>query len=438
MMRRLVRPLLYLGTVGIVVGLGRYHAEFIGHYTFHTSQRLPWSLVYAVVLCLVAYGLGLPDLDTNRSPWGIALLASGVGAAVISVIQLVLGSLLLPRFVVFCGAVLTVPWFVLCVGLADIGRSRLQSRDRVVLVAGPDEQSALELEMWGELERPAVLATVLTPEQAQSMHPTSKPLVEAVLAHRGTMVVLDRAGMADASVVSQAATLHEAGLRVRSLSVFYDEWLGKLPLTELERMSLMFDVGELHRVQYGRLKRLFDVLVAAVGLVVLAIVTPFVCLGNLVANRGPLLYRQERVGRNSRSFEMLKFRTMRDSGSSDWTAQDDARVTAFGSVLRRTHLDELPQVVNILKGHLSIVGPRPEQVPYVRELRDKLQFYDLRHIVRPGLTGWAQVKFRYGSSEVDALEKLQYEFYYLRHQGLALDLRVVGRTLRTVIGHSGR
>jgi lipopolysaccharide/colanic/teichoic acid biosynthesis glycosyltransferase len=113
-------------------------------------------------------------------------------------------------------------------------------------------------------------------------------------------------------------------------------------------------------------------------------------------------------------------------------------VTRFGGWLRRTHLDELLQAVNVLRGDLSIVGPRPEQPHYVEQLVQKIPFYNLRHLVRPGLTGWAQVKYPYGASEADALEKLQYEFYYLRHQSLALDLRIAGRTLRTVLGRQGR
>ena len=167
--------------------------------------------------------------------------------------------------------------------------------------------------------------------------------------------------------------------------------------------------------------------------------TPVILVGNAIANRGPLFYRQDRVGKNGKVFEMLKFRTMRPGDpSTEWTSADDPRITPFGAWLRRTHLDELPQVLNILRGHLSVVGPRPEQPKYVEELEGKIPFYRLRHLVRPGLTGWAQVKYDYGASEIDALEKLQYEFYYLRHQGLALDARIVGRTIRTVFSGAGR
>lgn len=204
-------------------------------------------------------------------------------------------------------------------------------------------------------------------------------------------------------------------------------------------MSLMFDLGDLHRTTYGRVKRAFDIATAIVGLLGLVVVTPVVAIGNLVANRGPLLYRQERVGWNGRRFRIVKFRTMRPDGAGGpWTREDDDRVTHWGRMLRRTHLDELPQVINVLRGDQSIVGPRPEQPMYVDELRAKLPYYDLRHLVRPGLTGWAQVKFPYGATDADALEKLQYEFFYLRRQSLALDVRIVGRTVRSVIGRDGR
>jgi lipopolysaccharide/colanic/teichoic acid biosynthesis glycosyltransferase len=125
------------------------------------------------------------------------------------------------------------------------------------------------------------------------------------------------------------------------------------------------------------------------------------------------------------------------AAGTDWTAVDDPRITSFGRVLRSTHLDELPQVVNIVKGELSVVGPRPEQPRYVAELSSSLPFYGMRHLVRPGLTGWAQVKYGYAGDEDDALEKLQYEFFYLRHQSLRFDLRVVGRTVRSVAGSEG-
>ncbi len=164
-------------------------------------------------------------------------------------------------------------------------------------------------------------------------------------------------------------------------------------------------------------------------------------LANLAGNRGPLLYRQERVGKGGRTVHAAQ--VPHDGAQArrvwrEWTTEDDPRITPVGRILRRTHLDELPQVLNILRGDLGVVGPRPEQPHYVAELTDKLPFYRLRHLVRPGLTGWAQVKYGYAGSESDALEKLQYEFWYLRHQSLRTDARIIGRTARSVLGSEGR
>jgi len=473
-MRRLARPLLALGTVVGVLAMAKAHAVRHG-YDFTGSSRFTWSLAYIALLALASYGAGLPDVVRNRrAAFSAAVGATAVAAIGISLVQLAAGSALLPRFVVFGTPSLLVPFYVACAAVALDGRAHDGQRDRVVAVTGLDEGLNLEDELGDHFddggrnhghrrtgsgpERPAVLVRTISPAEAAGHGIGDQPLVDAVVASGATALVLDRAAQADESIVVQAARLHETGVRVRTLSLFYDEWLGKLPVAELERIALMFDIGELHRARYGRMKRMLDATAAAAGLLAMVVVTPLVLVGNRIANRGPLFYRQSRVGKNGTGFEILKFRTMRpdsptaptagSSGgheagttapiASEWTATDDPRITPFGAWLRRSHLDELPQVVNILRGELSVVGPRPEQPQYVEELTGKIPFYSLRHLVRPGLTGWAQVKFPYGASEADAFEKLQYEFYYLRHQGLAIDLRIIGRTLRTVVGRGGR
>jgi lipopolysaccharide/colanic/teichoic acid biosynthesis glycosyltransferase len=440
-MRRLARAALVAGIVASVLGFGKVHAISHG-YNFTASSRFAWSLAYVVLIALAVYGAGLPDLARSRRSAALTALASiGSAAVAISVLQTLAGSAELPRLVVLGAPVVLVPWAVLCALLSRDGRVHDGQRDRVVVVAGPDESANLSRELDGHTERPAVLVWALGPGDATSSGPHEEPLIDVVGATRATTVVLDRNALADESIVAQAAKLHESGVRVRTLSLFYDQWLGKLPVSELERISLLFDIGELHRSRYGRIKRILDTMGASVGMILLLAITPAVWLANRAWNRGPLLYRQVRVGKGGRQFEILKFRTMRPGGDqhpSTWTTEDDPRITPFGAILRRSHLDELPQVVNILRGDLSVVGPRPEQPHYVDELEHKIPFYRLRHLVRPGLTGWAQVKYPYGASEGDAVEKLQYEFYYLRHQGLVLDFRITGRTLRSVLGRGGR
>jgi lipopolysaccharide/colanic/teichoic acid biosynthesis glycosyltransferase len=434
------RLLLYGGIVLVVAGLGKLHAAEVSPdpYDFTGSSRFAWSGAYVVVLALAAYGVGLPDLTRSaRAAFSAALAAAALGAAAISVVQLAVGDALLPRFVVAGAALVLVPWYVLCAAVSAGGRARLADRDSVVVVSSDPAVNGLASELERSPERPASLAAVVPVEEAAASG-DEQPLAALVERSGASVIVLDRDAQAEPSVVRQVAQLHESGCRVRTLSLFYEQWLGKLPLGELERVSLMFDIGQIHRARYGRVKRLVDLAVAAALLPVLLVVVAVTLVGNLLGNRGPLLFRQERVGKGGEPFEILKLRTMRPSTTARWTAEDDERITGFGRVLRRTHLDELPQIVNILRGELAVVGPRPEQVTYVTELRQALPYYDLRHLVPPGLTGWAQVKYHYGADEADALEKLQYEFYYLRHQTLALDLRIMVRTLRTVLGREGR
>ncbi len=441
------RALLALGAVAVVVGLSKLHAVTADPpYDYTASFRFPWSLAYVGMLLVSTYAVGLPDVPRrNRQILAASVLAPVLAAGGVSLAQLALGSPLLPRFVVFGSVLLQVPLNLGGAALARRGRDVAGERDRVVVVGVDEDIARLTVDLEQVAERPAVVEAVLTPAEARSTPSGRQPLTELVRRLGATVVVLDRRAQVEPTVVEQAAVLHASGVRIRTLSLFYDEWLGKLPIGELERMSLMFDIGEIHRLRYGRTKRVLDVVVALAALPVLVSITPLVLVGNLVANRGPLLFRQARVGKGGRVFTMWKFRTMvADDGDGagarwdQWTEPTDPRVTPFGLFLRRSHLDELPQVVNILRGDLSLVGPRPEQAAYVAELSAKLPFYDLRHLVQPGLTGWAQVKYGYAASETDALEKLQYEFWYLRHQGFAVDLRILARTLRTVLRGEGR
>ena len=434
-MKRAARLLVPAGVLCVVLVVGEQHVRTRGPY-----QLSWWTLAYVGLLCVGAYAAGLPDVTrTSRSA-----LAAGVGAVVaaalgISVAQLLLSSQVLPRFVVLVSAVALVPWFLACTVVANGGRKQERWHDQLLLVAGQEEEAELRQELSSQPEHFAYLSELLLRADARPIGVDDQPLVAHARKCGATVVVLDRLASADAAIVSQAATLHQSGVRIRTLASFYEDWLGKLPLSELEQMSLMFDIGSVHRARYGRVKRVGDVVAGLMGCVVLVPVLGVVALLNLAGNRGPLLYRQSRVGRYQREFTILKLRSMLPSdGPGEWTGNDDPRITPIGHWLRRTHLDELPQAWNILRGDLTLVGPRPEQPHYVDELAEKLPWYHVRHLVRPGLTGWAQVKYAYGANEQDALEKLQYELYYLRHQDIGLDLRIIGRTLRHVVGLGGR
>lgn len=438
-----------------VVGLSFYHARYISVPTYSVTGtfRFTWMLGYIALIWIATYAIGLPDQPRNvaQAAW-VASVSTGIGAGGISAIQLVVGDKLLPRFVVLGAALVNVPIQVLANWFSRRARTRAQDRDKVLLVANAEVLERLVEDLQMEPERSASLVASISPTEVLEVRPGFEPLVELQKTSGATVLVLDHDAQVLSTVIGQAAKLHEAGVRIRTLQGFYEEWVGKLPLDELERASLFFDIGELHGRDYDRTTRMIDIAVAVVGTLLLMLLVPFVLLGNLIGNRGPLIYKQVRVGKGGEEFTIFKFRTMvaaspdkrtkdTENGSvlshGEWTAENDPRITPFGRILRKTHLDELPQMINIIRGDLSIVGPRPEQPHYVEELRKKLAFYDLRHLVRPGLTGWAQVKYGYASDEKDALEKLQYEFFYLRRQDLAFDLRIMLRTIRSLVGGQG-
>ena len=442
MTRRAPTLLLYTGIAGIVAAMMLLHAHVVAvpSYQVRYSNQFPWSILYAALLGVSAYVVGLPDVPRRARQVAAASVAAVLLAVfAVSTIALAAGGPLLPRFVVMTTSVLGAGWFSLCALIARGDRSRARSRERVVIVGEQDDVATIERELRNSPERHATVVGHLTVDDAQPTPDDPFPVRRVAEERDGTLVVLDRAAQASQLVVDQVAMLHEDGVRVRTLSLFYEQWLGKLPIGELERISLMFDIGEIHRMRYSRLKRLIDLSLAIVLLPLLAAAMPVVFVGNLIANRGPLFFHQERVGKGGAVFRIHKFRTMRptDDSAGAWTEVGDDRVTAWGRILRVTHLDELPQLINIIKGDLSLVGPRPEQPQYVAELEAKLPYYQLRHLVQPGLTGWAQVKYGYARNEGDALEKLQFEFYYLRRQALAVDLRIMVRTLRTILPIGG-
>lgn len=192
---------------------------------------------------------------------------------------------------------------------------------------------------------------------------------------------------------------------------------------------------------YLTYRRTLDIVFSFLGIIIMIAFIPLVLLGNLLGNRGKLFYTQERVGKNGKPFNIIKFRTMVANAEKDgavWAQKNDARITPFGMFLRRSRLDELPQFINILKNDMSVIGPRPERPVFVKELSEVIPFYETRHIIKPGLTGWAQVKVRYGSSIQDSLLKLQYDLYYIKHRGFFFDVNILIKTLSTVIFFRGQ
>lgn len=231
-----------------------------------------------------------------------------------------------------------------------------------------------------------------------------------------------------------------AGMRVEEAELLYERLTGKIAVQRLRPSYLVFSEGFTRgRITFA-VKRALDVVLAIAGLALLA---PFAVVIGIVIkleSRGPVFYSQKRVGRDGRVFTCWKFRSMRsdaESGGPQWAARDDARVTRFGRVLRRTRIDEFPQMWNVLRNEMSFVGPRPERPFFVDELRKQIPFYMERLLVKPGLTGWAQINYQYGASVADALTKLQHDLYYIKNLSIWLDLLILARTVKVIVLRRG-
>jgi len=236
----------------------------------------------------------------------------------------------------------------------------------------------------------------------------------------------------------------EIGLHIVPMPVLYEWATGMVPVEHIGRMLhvvLRSDYNPTIRLYEG-LKRALDILIALAGLAVLGILLPFAALAVYINSSGPIFYAQERVGKGGKVFRLFKLRTMvpgaEEEGVAVWAKRADERVTKVGRFLRATHIDELPQFINVLKGEMSVVGPRPERPEFMARLEKEIPFYRLRHSVQPGMAGWALVKQGYGSSVEDSLAKLQCDLYYIKHRSIYLDLLILLKSIGDVLTFRGR
>ena len=235
----------------------------------------------------------------------------------------------------------------------------------------------------------------------------------------------------------------QSGVLFDHLASVYEEYTGKIALENLRPSWLVFSTGFRKTRVLMQAKRVFDVAAAVAGLI---LASPLLLLSALLVKldspRDPVLYHQERVGLNGKLFTIHKLRTMRSDAEAGtgavWSAGDqDPRITRVGRFMRKTRLDEIPQLWNVLRGDMSLIGPRPERPEFVEQLTRQIPFYGQRHVVKPGVTGWAQVRYSYGASVEDAIEKMQYDLYYIKHLSLRRDLLIVLETIKTVILRRG-
>jgi sugar transferase (PEP-CTERM system associated) len=247
----------------------------------------------------------------------------------------------------------------------------------------------------------------------------------------------DRRG---AMPVRELLDLRLNGVIVEDASALMERLSGKLPLDGLNPSTLIFTHGFNVKASQQIVRRLVSILVSATALAICAPFIPFIILAVRMSSPGPIFFHQTRVGLRGRHFSVIKFRTMRqdaEAGGAVWATKNDPRVTGLGRFMRKTRLDEIPQLWNVLRGEMGFVGPRPERPEFVQWLSSEIPFYELRHMIRPGITGWAQVRYQYGASLEETKQKLEYDLYYVKHLSVGLDLLIMFETIKTIILRRG-
>jgi len=271
----------------------------------------------------------------------------------------------------------------------------------------------------------------------------SRDLLSLVQAHQVDKVVIAITHQMEGELFQALMDCRASGVYVIRMPALYEQLTRRVPVEHIERgwvVEAINDLPTLHRLEQWT-KRVLDIVLGCLGALIFLSLLPFLALAITLDCPGPIFYRQVRLGLDGRSYWMLKLRTMvpgaEEDGRARWARMDDERITRVGRILRKVRLDELPQVFNVLRGEMSIVGPRPERPEFIAELQEQIPFYRTRLVIRPGLTGWAQIHYGYGNSVDDALVKLQYDLYYVRHWSLWMDLYVIFKTAGVMLRFEG-
>lgn len=300
-----------------------------------------------------------------------------------------------------------------------------------------------ELKNHAEVRSVTVASSVPVESNFNRLSVQSLENSEHLLTQTWNGIIIDPEHTSSTNETSTLVALRLAGTPVLSLADYYEQNWFMVPVNHIAEDWFLRSQGfsMLGNPISLRVKRLNDIILSSVGLLLSVPVIVLCALFIKLSSKGPVFFRQARVGIEGKEFIIIKLRTMRtdaEDNGAQWAQQDDPRITSIGNFLRKSRLDELPQFWNVLKGEMSFVGPRPERPEFTKDLAKQIPYYDLRHIVKPGITGWAQVIFPYGASVDDAMKKLQYELYYIKHQSLLLDLNIIIRTLLTVFQRAGR
>jgi exopolysaccharide biosynthesis polyprenyl glycosylphosphotransferase len=311
--------------------------------------------------------------------------------------------------------------------------------DKSVLIIGDNER---KVEVEKLIEENKDYKNIFSFEKNDEILLDEEKLLEYINENKiSEIVILDR--KLEKSIITNILNVKVKGIKIFNYYEFYELLRGQLHLEELDEKKILFDsgFGVYHNQFQRQLKRTLDIILA-VGVAIA--VAPFALMAAIIVrleSPGPILFKQERMGEGNKPFKMIKFRSMKlhdENAHSKYAGKSDSRITRFGKIMRKTRIDELPQLWNVIKGEMSFVGPRAEWIKLANDYEKNIEFFPLRHTVKPGLTGWAQVNYPYGASEDDMRKKLMYDLYYVKHQTAGLDLVILIKTASVVFLGKGQ
>ena len=408
------------------------------------------SLLVTLIFQLTFYFFDLYDWSVDPSSSETALTtmqAYGVGCIVLAAVYTLFPAMVItmPIFVTASLAVFSMVF--LWRYLYRLALARRMFTSPVLIVGTGRMASEIGAEIAGQLDSGHKIVAFVGQEDKRYSLPSSIPLVEdssqipqLCQQHGVERIVValdDRRGK---TPIEELLEVKLQGMPIMKGVTFFESLTGKILVTEVTPDWLIYTDGfKKGRFKYFA-KRFIDVCTAGFGLLVASPVMLISALIIKLESPGGVFYKQERVGENGRSFEVIKFRSMRSDAEKDgpvWARQNDTRVTRYGGFIRKVRIDELPQMWNVLKGEMSFVGPRPERPIFVEQLEKNVPYYALRHSVKPGITGWAQVCYPYGASEEDALRKLEFDLYYIKNMSVIMDIKIIFQTVKTVLCRKG-
>jgi sugar transferase (PEP-CTERM system associated) len=413
---------------------------------------LPKAILVAAVTQLCFYFADLYDFRTlsdRRDLFIGTIRALGATSFILAGIYFWYPDVIIGRGVFILSALLVISVLIGWRMLFHWGTHRVGPTDRILLVGTNSSAVRLARELHQRRDLGIEIVGFIDPDPARVGAPVLNP---GVIGTIEDIPAIARARAVDQVVVSLADARGKLpmekllemkldGVQFEHLTSVYEKYTGKIAVENLRPSWLIFSSGFKKSRLQDVVKRTMDVGVAAAGCVLALPLMACAAVAVRLSSAGPVLYRQSRVGQHGRVFVISKFRSMRQDAEKEtgpvWAQKSDSRVTLVGRFLRKTRLDEIPQLWNVLKGDMSIVGPRPERPEFVSELTRDIPFYGQRHIVRPGVTGWAQVSYSYGASVEDAMEKLQYDLFYIKNRTVALDLFIIAKTVKTVLMQKG-